>query len=582
MIDIPYNAVTYRPEQADIDKPRSQFKMNHSHKFSGKVGDLIPFLCQEVLPGDTFKVNTSKVVRFTSFTNPIMDNAWLDTYYFFVPNRLIWEHWTNFMGESEVAWMPQTTYTIPQINIPTGDADGNGFSPNSVADYLGVPPNICSDATAGALPLHVNALPFRAYAKICDDWFRAQQVCDPLVIYTGDNAVTGVSIGSDPLGRSCYLGGEPFVVCKNSDYFTACLPAPQSGPNVLIPTDGPIPVYPEFSGAPDWYSAGGKFVDRFNNRVTITHNSTQTNYNPRFMEYDKSQTAATNVSISSQGSSANMVDMAITNYAVNLEDAGMSIAKLRTAFQVQKFYEACARGGRRYIEQIKTHFGVNSPDARMQRSEYLGGSRVPIHISEVVCSDNGNIGKLGSTSRTMDTDAGFVKSFTEHGYLFGLCCVRYDHSYSNSLPKHFLKKTMWDFFFPVFSNISEQPVYATEIDATVSDATDNYLRFDDLTKFPVFGYNEAWADYRHAINHVSGLLRPTIVGGLGSWSFADNYAVPPILSDAWLAEDYSNVDDCLTVPESTAGFQFWADFYIDETATRCMPFHSIPGLVDHN
>lgn len=573
MIYIPYNAVTYRPEQADIEKPRSQFKMNHSHKFSGKVGDLIPFLCQEVLPGDTFKVNTSKVVRFTSFVNPIMDNAWLDTYYFFVPNRLVWEHWTNFMGESEVAWMPQTTYQIPQINIPTKDADNNGFSPGSIADYLGVPPNLYSSSTVGADPLHVNALPFRSYAKICDDWFRAQQVTDPLVIYTGDNAVTGAQIGSDPYGRSCYLGAEPFVVCKNSDYFTACLPAPQSGPNVLIPgSDTVIPVTPVDT---DWFDTDYK--SRFVGATTKIKANLSSSAGSRVATLD-SNYAVKSLNPSDSGSKVNF-----TNLAVDLEDAGMSIAKLRTAFQVQRFYEACARGGRRYIEQIKTHFGVNSPDARMQRSEYLGGSRIPIHISEVVCSDDGSIGKLGSTSRTMDTDSGFVKSFTEHGYVFGLMCVRYDHSYSEALPKHFIKKSMFDYYFPVFANISEQPVYATEIYANIEDSTDNYLRFDDLTKFPVFGYNEAWADYRHAINRVSGQLRPNIVGGLGSWTFADNYAsTPPMLSDAWLAEDYTNVDDCLTVPESTAGFQFWADFYIDETATRCMPFHSIPGLVDHN
>lgn len=549
------NAESHFAELPHANIERSRFDRSHSVKFTGNVGQVIPFLCDPVLPGDTWEIDTSKVVRMQTLLSPVMDNAFLDVYYFFVPNRLLWDHWKEFCGENTAsAWYPTVQYSIPKITIPT-----SGVAVGSVLDYLGIPPY---NGTINAVK--VNALRVRGYALIMDQWFRDQNLQNPLTIYTGDNDV-------QYSGSSCETGGAPFIACKTHDYFTSCLPGPQKSLNpVLIPVSGSVPVSTTdptvIIGTPTypvWY--GSTFSQ--NTRKYSTVNSVAT-------------TGGTTVTVPVMGTTTdnngyapiNLVASSASN-TTSGASLTMSVNDLRLAFQTQKFLEKQARGGSRYREILLSHFGVHSPDARQQVPEYLGGNRIPLNVSQVVnaAESSGNrLGNVGAYSLTTDVHHDVFKSFTEHGYIYGLMVVRYDHTYSQGAEYDWFIDNLYDIYWPVFSNISEQPVRTRELYWPAAGSGVN----------PVFGYQEAWASYRYKNNRVAGEMRPLVSGGLYSWSFADAYSQQPTLSSSWISEDKANVDRTLAVSSSVSN-QFWSDFYVKCTVTRPMPLYSIPGLVDH-
>lgn len=556
----------------NVDISRSSFNRSHSVKFSFNVGDLIPFYVDEVLPGDTFKVNTSKVVRLQTLLTPVMDNMYLDTYYFFVPNRLVWEHWKQFNGENTAsAWIPSTTYQVPQITSPS-----TGWNVGTIADYMGIP--------TGVAGLSVNALPIRAYALICNEWFRDENLCNPLSIPINDSTVAGVNTGT--FVSDVAKGGLPYKAAKYHDYFTSCLPDPQKGPDVTIGVTGMAPVVTDKNAIPfatfpkdtsnHAYVMQMRTVDdsnTYNGSVTLRYkgNGSSKIYNADSVGDGVSYNRGTSV--------------VPTNLYADLASlSATTINQLRMAFQLQKLYEKDARGGTRYIELLKSHFGVTSPDYRLQRPEYLGGNRLPIIVNQVVqqsATATGQTaqGNVAGYSLTTDSHRDFTKSFTEHGFIVGICVARYDHTYQQGLERMWSRKDRFDYYWPVLANIGEQAVKNKEIYAQGSSVVNpsTGIAYDE----EVFGYQEAWADYRYKPSRVSGEMRSSYTTPLDKWHFADDYSSMPYLSDTWIVEDKSNVDRALAVQSSVSN-QLLADFYIQNKTVRPMPLYSIPGLIDHH
>ena len=486
----------------------------------------------------------------------MMDNLYLDTYFFFVPNRIVWNHWRELNGENtQSAWIPQTEYQVPQITAPA-----NGWSVGTLADYMGVP--------TGVPKLSVNALPFRAYALIMNEWFRDQNLSDPLQIPVDDATVAGVNTGNYITDTA--KGGLPFKASKYHDYFTSCLPSPQKGPDVTIPVSGGAnyPVMSLDDKIPNVGSVATTWTDVKGGVSSANWHLGGDNYNGQLPGNDLGMFNAS-ASVSSLVAPTNL--WAINDGSVS----SATINQLRMAFQIQKLYEKDARGGTRYIEILKTHFGVTSPDARLQRPEYLGGNRVPISINQIVqqsataegTTPQGNPVGLSVTS---DVHHDFKKSFVEHGFVIGVMVARYDHTYQQGLERMWSRKDRFDYYWPVFANIGEQAVKNKEIYAQGNAQDDE-----------VFGYQEAWADYRYKPSRVAGEMRSTYERSLDVWHLGDDYSKLPALSDAWIREDKSNVDRVLAVQSSTQN-QLFADIYIQNRSTRPMPMYSIPGLIDHH
>lgn len=531
-----------------LDMSRSRFDRSSSYKTTFNVGDLVPFYVDEVLPGDTFSIDTSKVVRMQTLLTPIMDNIYLDTYFFFVPNRIVWEHWRELMGENtQSAWIPQVEYSVPQITAPE-----DGWAVGTIADYMGIP--------TGVPGLSVNALPIRAYALICNEWFRDENLSDPLNIPISDATVVGVNTGN--YVTDVAKAGLPFKCAKYHDYFTSCLPAPQKGPDVSIPVGNLIPVFPgdinpdpPSDAQPLHFSSPPTIPGRFSPGMDENSNG-----------YLNRSWLVTQTGSASLGFPDNLwADLTTSSVA--------TINQLRTAFQIQKMYERDARGGTRYIEILKSHFGVTSPDARLQRPEYLGGSRIPININQVVQQSETAGTPQGNTaaySLTTDSHSDFTKSFVEHGFILGLMVARYDHTYQQGLERFWSRKDRFDYYWPVFANLGEMAVLNKEIFAQGSDVDDE-----------VFGYQEAWADYRYKPSRVTAEMRSTYAQSLDVWHLADHYATLPSLSDSWIREDGKTVNRVLAVSDSLSA-QLFCDIYVRCLATRPMPLYSIPGLIDHH
>ncbi len=542
----------------DITIDRSKFNRDCSVKTSFNVGDLIPFYIDEVLPGDTFQVKTSFIARLQPLVTAPMDNLYLDTYYFFVPNRLVWEHWRELMGENtESAWIPQTEYQVPQITSPTG-----GWNIGTIADYFGIP--------TGVENISVSALPFRAYSLIVNEWFRDQNLKDPLETPKSDATVTGVNTGN--YITDCAKGGLPFKAAKLHDYFTSCLPAPQKGPDVLVPLGVDAPVV---TGRSNSFSDFPKPSASANSAYPLYWYNSDIGALLDTKSYIGIDTTGGTAADLNTGDFADNPFIAPANLHADLSQAtGSSINQLRLAFQLQKMYEKDARGGTRYQEMIKSHFGVSSPDARLQRPEYLGGERVPININPVIQTSGTTTtspqGTVAGMSVTSDSHGDFIQSFTEHGLIIGLCVARYEHTYQQGINRLWSKKSRTDFYLPVLANIGEQPVRNCEIYAQGTSADNE-----------VFGYQEAWADYRYKPSIVTGEMRSNHDKTLDSWHFADNYASQPYLSSDWIDEDKAPVDRSLAVQSSVSN-QIFTDFFIQNETTRPMPVYSIPGLIDHN
>lgn len=571
------NTNSHFNEIPNVNIQRSTFDRSHGHKLSGNVGDVIPIFCDtDILPGDTVSMDTSKIIRFQTLLTPMMDNLYADIYWFFIPHRLVWDHWVNLMGQNDSGpWAPSVEYSVPKFKVPAPAGEGDTPNNNKVGtilDYLGYPVAL-SDQTED---VEVSALRIRAYCKVMEDWFRKEAVSDPINLYTGDNTVTATTEAS--YVNDLPHGGVPFKAAKFADYFTSCLPSPQRGDPVSISMDAPSRFPVKTAGEIVWSAGADDYAVAFAQRTgpAATSNSYQqlsmaaSGYNFFGGGAMTDANFEDNIKKISNAGSSNMPSAPVNLFA-DTTGLGLSftVNDLRFAFQLQKLLERDARGGGRYIEIIKTHFNVNSPDQRLQRSEYLGGNRFPISINQVqntAQTESDFLGDLGAYSVTGDVHSDFTKSFTEHGTLLGLMVVRHDHTYCQGLDASWQRFNRFDFYWPVFANIGEQPVKKNEI---------------YLTGSGTFGYQEAWASYRYMSNRCSGLLRPYVQAGLWSWTLADDYDSAPSLSDGWIREGVSEVDRVLAVTSQVSD-QFWADFWFKYIHTRPMPVYSVPGLIDHN
>lgn len=561
-----------------VNHPRSTFDRSYSHSTSFDFGKCIPLCVEEVLPGDTVTMQTSKVVRLQTLLAPTLTNMYLDTYWFFVPNRIVWDKWKQFMGENtESAWVPTPNIPMPVLGSPTG-----GYSKGTIADYMGIPVGVEFPATA---PFAPSSIPFAAYAMIWNDFFRDQNIDDPVVVTSNPPQNRTGSNGS-ALGDA-ELGGMPLPANKFHDIFTSCLPQPQKGPAVTIPTTGVLPVLAYgnhgFSDIPvdserkqipmvlrsSQHTQDSTFGHGFNGSSLVTLNKSNiTNARPSgFTGWDKN---IPYVSASGIYPLAPQNLWAVSGVDFNNDNTlGIDVNALRLSIATQQYYEALARSGSRLEEQISTFFGVTNPDARVQHPEYLGGNRIQINVHEVTNtaqSETDFLGDIGAQSVTSDSHDDFVKSFTEHGILMCIGVARYDHVYSQGMPKLFTRHNKFDFYNPLFANIGEQPIYDFEL----------YAKGANRNTPTVFGYNEAWVHYRTAQNRVSAELRPNGDGNLTHWTAADNYVSKPTLSTQWLKEDTTNIDRVLAVSHSVSN-QIFGDFYFNTKWTRCMPMYSVPG-----
>lgn len=529
---------------------RSSFKRPCTLSTTFNTGEIIPILSEEVLPGDTCKMKTNSLVRMTTPIYPVMDNAWMDTYYFFVPRRLVWEHWKEFMGENTTdAWTQETEYQIPQLQIPEG-----GWIKGTLGEKLyGI------QSRAGGST--VDACYARAYTLIFNEWFRNENITEPAELTKGDSLTIG-SNGTDYV-VDMQKGGQLAKAVKYADYFTRALPEPQKGPDIYLPLGSNAPVITMEGEHTFDYAKWPLHLRDLDGRnlsnrslVLDSHSHLQANYSP-----DPTYTEDVDK------------PMFPTNLYTDLTHASAAtINQLRQAFAVQKMYEIDARGGTRYTEILRAHFGVVSPDARQQRPEYLGGKRVPINIKQVIQQSATDAtspqGTAAAFSLTIDSHDDFTKSFDEHGFVIGLAVIRTEHTYQQGIERKFSRKNRNDFYWPALSNIGEQYIKNKEIFAT-GEAEDE----------EAFGYQEAWAEYRYANNRVTGELNSDYSLSLDAWTYADDYSELPTLSDEWIRETDNNVQRTLAIEGQD---QWIANFYFDQTWIRPMPIYSIPSMTSWN
>ncbi|AXL15391.1 major capsid protein [Microviridae sp.] len=496
---------------------RSSFDRSSGVKTTFDAGNLIPFFCDEVLPGDTFNLRTSGFARLATPLAPVMDNMYLDTFYFFVPNRLIWDNFQRFMGEQTDPG-DSTDYLVPTLN-------NFDVPPNSLFDHFGLPvdkiisPNI------------VSALPFRAYNLIYNEWFRDQNLQDSVDVPRDD----GPDLGSN---YNILRRG------KRHDYFTSALPWPQKGPSVDIPIVS--------SNAP--IMGTGAIGDEVN--VLDAAGGGNFNFNDPSGELQQFH--------SKQGGPVNLfADMSSSTAA--------TINQLRQAFQVQKMFERDARGGTRYTELIRSHFGVISPDARLQRPEFLGGGSSPIHINPLASTaetSERDLGSLGGVGTTAFSGHGFSKSFTEHGFVIGMCSVRADLTYQQGLNRMFTRRTRFDYYWPSFAHLGEQEILNREIFMIGAGG--------ESTDEAVFGYQERYAEYRYKPSEIHGLFRSDVPQSLDYWHLSQDFENTPVLGPEFI-EDNPPIDRIVAVPSEP---HFIADFHHSLRCARPMPLYGEPGNID--
>lgn len=537
----------------------NKFYQPHGLHTTFDSGKLIPIYLKEVLPNDVRKLKWSSVVRLMTPKFPTMDNAKIDTFFFYVRNRDIWDNWSKFMGENKDPWAINNPVTVPQLSIPL-EKYTNIVSREvgDLADYMGIPIKQYDGAVHS---VSVNALPFRAVCKVWNDYFRDENYQEELYFPRGDapSSYSKYTAGSS-YTNSVYNGGTCPPVNRYKDYFSSCLPAPQKGQAVSLPLGEYAPV--ELAGGSSvdtkyltdmkLYSSNGTLIQATGDgRHTVLYGGV----------FDKIGVSDNTSTLAAQQNDTKVFARA------NLASAtAASVNAIRLAFQTQRFLEQSARGGTRYTELLVSMFGVNAPDLMMNRAEFLGGKSFPLSLTPV--TDVGsNLGNVGGMSSTVSGDYAFNKHFNEHGYILGFACVRTDRSYSQGVEPLWFRKEKTDFYFPVFSHIGEQPVLKREIYATgtPSDAS-------------VFGYKEAWTEYRFALNECSGYMRSGIPNSLNVWTYTDEYTAVPTLNSAWLTYQKEIVDRTITNQNE---HQFIADFYFDDTLYSVVSKNSNPGLIDH-
>lgn len=503
-----------------VNIPRSSFDRSHGYKTSFDAGQLIPIFVDEVLPGDTFNLKLNAFARMATPIYPIMDNMYMETFFFAVPIRLVWDNWQRFNGEQDSPG-DSTDFLIPQMSAPAT----TGYDIGSLSDYFGIP--------TGVTNFDHCSFWHRAYNLIWNTWFRDQNLQNPVVVDKDDGPDDYLDYNIQPRG-------------KRHDYFTSCLPWPQkSDQPVSIPLGETAPVI----------SLSGRFdVDRPNGSTVSTQTDPSGN-------------------LTVPGSLNEQTFWPSDGYVADLENAtAITINTIRNGFQVQKLFEHDARGGTRYTEIIRSHFGVTSPDARLQRPEYLGGGSAPIKFSQVastVPTDLGTTpqGNLAAFAVAGINGHGFVKSFTEHCVIIGMVAVRADLTYQQGLARMFSRRTRFDFYWPVFSHLGEQAVLNKEI----------FISSDPVIDEAVFGYQERSAEYRYKPSLITGNMRSASPISLDAWHLSQDFANLPTLSAQFIV-DNPPVDRVIATPDEP---QFIFDSYIQLRCARPMPVYSVPGLIDH-
>lgn len=552
---------------------RSVFNRSHDYKTTFDSGYLVPFYVDEVLPGDSFKLNCSLFCRLATPIVPFMDNLYLETFFFFVPNRLVWKHWENFMGQQDNPG-DSTDYLIPQT--VAGDT---GFAVGSVADYFGIPTSVKG--------LSVSSLPFRAYQLIFNEWFRDENLQERVGAWA-----PAATHKDDPVGDWNDTNSTGLTLLRRNkyhDYFTSALPWPQKGDAVDVNFG--------VGGAVAWNSDTFNLSYRNDSGVNfaVVSNPNKRAFIPPTFDFRSAGTGVSRITasapttdstlvgytdsvsyrnptsefISASSISPSSIDLPYLQF-VGQQGAGLTINDLRQAFQVQKLLERDARGGTRYTEILRSHFGVVSPDARLQRPEYLGGSSTRILMNSVAqtaaTNDVTPQANLSAFGLFGDSFHGFSKSFVEHGYIIGLVNVRADLSYQQGVNRMWSRKSRLDFYFPVLAHLGEQAILNKEIYAQGTAADDQ-----------VFGYQERFAEYRYSPSVITGKMRSTDSQTLDIWHLAQKFDSLPTLSSQFI-QDNPPVSRVVAVQSEP---QFILDAWFDLKCIRPMPVYSVPGLVDH-
>lgn len=558
-----------------LRKSRGRFDLSFGNKTTMNVGTLYPIYVQEVYPGDTFKVKPTFVCRSTTpFLKPVMDNLFLDTYFFFVPNRIIDTKFETVIGavSQPSEWQIRSDRKVPTISI-----SDTGVAPGGVADYLGLP--------IGCKQTDISLYPFRAFAKVYDDWFRDENNVQPMLVQTGD-AGAFEKLNNNEWTSQNYTGKLP-KVAKMHDYFTSCLPGVYKGQTPVVPLystksiDGSMyaPVVGKGTEVPTdfFYNPNKGDPLLFANEDQQLAASTTS---PLYVKSSDDLELDLGLRVVAGMSPATGVNSTYALYPANLYadltsvGTGITSVDLIQAMALQKMLANDARGGTRYAEILQSHFGVMSPDQRLQRSEFLGGKRSPLSVTQVAqtgaTTEKNPLADLAGYSQSVGQSK-FSKGFVEHGFIIGVACIRYFHSYQQGVERFWTRNERLDFYDPAFANITEQPVYKSELYS-------NGSVIGDSTSSGIFGYQEAWADLRSRRNQITGQMRSSSTGNsLDMWHFADEYTSAPVLGKDFIDETPVFVDRTLSVP-STSQDQFILDFWFDNIAIRVLPVYSIPRL----
>lgn len=552
-----------------MERPRSKFDRSHQLLTTINEGDLVPIYCDEVLPGDTARVRLNGLIRMSTPIYPIMDNCYMDTYFFFVPCRLLWKHWENMFGENDTDyWAEKTEYSTPTCKF----GEARGIQNGSIGDYFGLPTNIDKSITA-------NALPARAYAMIYNEWFRDENLEAPLMlgykktddggIPAGDGMTDIQYSANDPqkttnMNEGALYGMKPAKAGKFHDYFTSCLPSPLKSDPVGISLTGNAPLkLGQIDGTtvPKLEEGNGPSMV-----LGVTSNANE----PGTLSYvrineNKKVMSFTGVKDNEIGTGGFLFTDLSGVSAVSIQDLRMAIA-------LQHIFEADARNGTRYREFLSGTWGVTSPDSRLQIPEYIGGQRIAINVNQVVQTSQTDtttgqaLGNTAAYSLTTCSKQMVDYAATEYGYIIGLAVVRVEHSYQQGLATKWTRGGRFTYYDPRLAALGEQPVYNREIYAQGTPEDDE-----------IFGYQEAWADYRYKPSYVTGEMRSNYQTSLDAWHYADDYNALPRLSAEWIQEGTQNIDRTIAVT-SAKSHQFLCDFYFTEDWYREMPIYSIPGI----